>query len=244
MSDNTYHTAAVILRIKQLQTTDKLLICYSQEHGKIAVIAYGINKGKNRYSGLLQPFTNLQLFLKSGKRYETFRQAELIGTSLPAADLEFLSYACVICELAEEFTVDRQSDINLYNLLVDSLQLLHTRNKRLVTLIFICKLLVIAGVAPVYSGCVSCEKPLDSQAHFSPIKFGAVCTECKSSDDLPFAPETQELLANFTTMDLSGQIEFSIKGWQLLQLEQILYKLIYMHLDKPLKSLQYLAKLK
>lgn len=238
-----FSTKAIILRIKQLQTADKLYICYSQDLGKIAVVAYGIGRGKNRYNGLMQPFSNLELQLAAGKRYDTFRQAELVGPRLPDTDFEFLTYASVLTELVELLTPDKQPEPKVYELLAQCLQLLTVRNKRLVVIIFIVQLMDIIGLGPSYQSCTLCGKQLDTDAHYSDLKAGMICPVCRVSEDLEVELATQNLLQKFTKLDLSSKIEFSINGKQLKQLENLMHRLIYQHIDKPLKSLQFLAKL-
>lgn len=238
-----FSTKAIILRIKQLQTADKLYICYSQELGKIAVVAYGIGRGKSRYNGLMQPFSNLELQLASGKRYDTFRQAEILGLRLPDTDFEFLTYASILTELVEQLTPDKQPEPAIYDLLAQCLQLITVRNKRLVVIIFIVKLLDIIGLGPNYHDCIICEQHIDAAAHYSDLKGGMICSNCRVSEDIELDLDTQTLLEIFIKLDLSTKIEFSINGKQLKQLENLMYRLIYQHIDKPLKSLQFLAKL-
>ena len=238
-----FSTKAIILRIKQLQTADKLYICYSQDLGKIAVVAYGIGRGKNRYNGLMQPFSNLELQLATGKRYDTFRQAELVGVRLPDTDFEFLTYASVLTELVEQLTPDKQPEPAVYDLLAQCLQLLTVRNKRLVVIIFIVKLLDIIGLGPSYTQCTICGQEITTDAHYSDLKGGMICPVCRVSEDIEIDLATQNLLEKFTKLDLSTKIEFSVNGKQLKQLENLTYRLIYQHIDKPLKSLQFLAKL-
>ena len=243
MSLQPFNTQLIILKVKQTQATDKLLVCYSREHGKLLVMAYGVARPKNMYNALLQPFNNLEMLLFPNKKIYTFKQGELVGPRLPDADFEFLTYASILTELVEEFTVEGQVDIAIYELLEQCLPLLNVRNKRLVTLIFSIKLLAYVGLAPLYNSCMSCNKKITEDAYFSVIKGGVVCNSCKVTEELSFDYQTKLLIEKFTNLDLSTKIEFSIKGKQLLQLEGIIQQLLYLHLDKPLKSLQFLSKL-
>ena len=43
-------------------------------------------------------------------------------------------------------------------------------------------------------------------------------------------------------LDFNAPIKFSVKGADLMQLEQILYRFIVYQTDKPLKSLNFLAQ--
>lgn len=243
MSLQPFNTQLIILKVKQTQATDKLLVCYSREHGKLLVMAYGVARAKNMYNALLQPFNNLEMLLFPNKKIYTFKQGELIGQRLPDADFEFLTYASILTELVEEFTVEGQADAPIYELLRQCLQLLTVRNKRLVILIFSIKLLGYVGLAPLYNSCMSCNKIIAEDAYFSALKGGVVCKACKVTEELPLDYETQIIIEKFTNLDLDNKIEFSIKGKQLLQLESIIQQLLYLHLDKPLKSLQFLSKL-
>ena len=240
---DSYNTQVVILRNKILQNMDKLYICYSRELGKIPVIAYGIGNNKNRYNGLMQPFNNLEMQLRSSKRYELFQQAELIGNRSAESDIDFLAYASVLTELTEYLTPDRQPEPEVYELLVRCLELLRVRNKRLVTIIFTVKLLSTIGVGRDFLHCTSCEKDLEANAFFDGLKEGIICGDCCLSKDFEVTHDVQILLDKFTKIDLSNKIEFSVTGGQLKQLERLAYTLIRIHIDKPLKSLIFLNEL-
>ncbi len=242
MSD-TYNTKAVILRAKTLQNMDKLYICYSQDWGKIAVIAYGIGRSKNRYNGLMQAFNNLDMQLRSSKRYEIFLQAELVGNKVPEADIDFLAYASLLTEITDCLTPDRQPEPEVYELLVACLQLLSVRNKRLVTVIFIIKILSLIGVGHNFKVCTVCGQQLQETAFFDNLKEGMVCTDCSLDREFSIEPEVQEVLSVFTQLDLTQKIEFSVTGGQLKQLEGLAYRLLHIHIDKPLKSLAFLNEL-
>lgn len=236
-----YDTAAIILRIKALQATDKLYICYSRELGKIAVIAYGIGRGKNRYNGIMRPFGNVKLSLASSRQYEIFKQVELLGPITDNADVDFLAYASVLTEITELLTPDRDPEPAIYELLARCLELLGERNKRLVTVIFIVQLLDIIGMGPDYRHCSVCSTTLEDAAYFDDLKEGMVCSGCHVTEDFLLDFPTQNLLEKFTKLDLSNKIQFSVTGGQLKQLEALAYKLIHLHVDRPLKSLQFLA---
>ena len=116
-------------------------------------------------------------------------------------------------------------------------------NPRLVALSAICKLLVLTGFAPVYDACVNCTEAVEGDAFFSVVQGGLICEACHGGEELPFSSGAQKLLQELIALDFNDPQPFTVRGGDLMQLEQILYRFIVYQIDKPLKSLSFLAQL-
>lgn len=234
----------VILQIKNWEEKDKLITAFSEQQGKIDILAYGVKQAKSAFAGLLRPMNNLQVELSPGKRYEMLRQCELIGSSVPMiTDINQLAYISIIAEITIELTAYKETLPNIYVLLLDTLRLLQLKNKRLVTVFFGFKMLELTGFAPCYQSCVVCNKEIASDAFFSPLQGGAVCQDCSVSTELAFSFATNKLLAEIMLMDFKNPPELKIKGKDLKELENILYKFLTMQIEKPLRTLKFLQQI-
>lgn len=242
MSNEVYQDDVFVLKVKDWQTADKYAVCFSRNHGKVVFIAYGAKYARTNGGRLIQPFAQLAVQLNAGKRYDTLRQCELLKLPMQTMDLETLAYGAVISEVTENLTEEHQSQEEIYELLLQSFSLMAKHNKRLVTLSAICKLLVLCGFKPELDECTSCHRPVVQDGYFSSVQGGFVCDDCVGTDSLPFAFSTRELLQKMFLLDFNAPIKFSVKGADLMQLEQILYRFIVYQTDKPLKSLNFLAQ--
>lgn len=248
MENSILQDEAFILHVKNWQTADKYVICFSKNHGKLRFIAYGARYPKNVAGRLLQPFAWVNVEVQQGQKLDKLRSCELC--SMPKnMNMEQMGYGAVAAELTALLTEDRVPQPELYQLLYETLQLLLERNPRIVVLSFAIKLLTITGFAPQLNQCVSCGREIENheECWFSPLQGGSICTECRKSlsgDGLEHSSsEARKLWRNLVALDFTNPEPFTIKGGALMELEKMLYRFIYFQTDKPLKSLDFLRQL-
>lgn len=242
MSREAYQDEAIILRVSNWQTADKYAVCFSRAHGKIAFVAYGASYPRSTSGRLVQPFAQLALTLTPGKKVEILRNCESL--KIPQEmDIFALAYGAVVAEVTEALTTEGESQEKIYELLLETMELLQVRNKRLVTLSTLLKILILCGFAPQLDSCTSCNKPVEKDGYFSLVQGGFLCADCAQGDELPCSLATRDLMVQLENLDFSQPGEFTVKGSALMELEQILYKFITYQTDKPLKSLNFLAQI-
>ena len=78
-SNNLLQDEAIVLHVKNWQSSDKYIICFTKEHGKVRFIAYGARYVKNVQRRLLQPFANLNITVQQGQKIDKLRSCELAG---------------------------------------------------------------------------------------------------------------------------------------------------------------------
>lgn len=242
MSKETYQDDVFILRVQNWQTADKLAVCFSRLHGKISFIAYGASYPRSTSGRLVQPFSQLNCTFAPGRKLETLRSCESIIVP-KEVDLEIFAYGAVIAEVAESLTSEGESQPEVYGLLLESFELLAQRNKRLVTISTLLKLLAYCGFAPELNECTSCHEPVKEDGFFSLVQGGFLCKKCAIGDEMPFSLTARNLMDNLMHLDFNAPPDFMVKGKDLMELEQILYKFILYQTDKPLKSLDFLAQI-
>ena len=242
MNKVAYQDEIIILRVKGWQTADKYAVCFSREHGKVSFIAYGARYGKSNGGRLIQPFAQLSARLIGGRRFDTLQQCEL--SVLPQTmDILALAYAAVIAEAVENLTEEYSSQEEIFILLQQALVLLGRHNKRLVVVSALCKLLSFCGFDPALENCMTCHEKIEGDAYFSTVQGGVVCDNCSTGAELPFAVGTRELMLKLQRLDFANPEKFVVRGADLMQLEQTLYKFLVYQTDKPLVSLQFLAQI-
>lgn len=239
---------ALVLHVKNYQTADKYVVCFTKNHGKLRFIAYGARYVKNVQGRLLQPFACLNIEVQQGQKVDKLRSCELVR--LPKSlDMQQMAYGAVAAELTAVLTEDREPGGELYELLTATLAALTKRNPRLVVLSFAIKLLGITGFAPQMAQCVGCgaSLPLTDAAWFSPLQGGLLCSQCHGSytgEGLePCGQGTRRLWQWLAALDYESPSPFSVRGGDLMELERLLYKFIFFQTDKPLNSLNFLSQM-
>lgn len=241
MTDKGFSDEAIILKVKNWQTADKYAVCFSRTHGKVTFLAYGARYARTNGGRLIQPFAVLDINFFAGKKLDTLKSCELI--SYPAQfNLQQMAYAGLIAEVTEHLSEEHQQQEEVYELLLETREVLMQRNPRLVALSFIVKLLFLTGILPQYQTCVNCGKPADGDAHFSVVQGGLICGDCHGGEELPFSREAQEFLTELLTLDFKNPQPFKVRGGTLMELEKILQRFIVYQTDKPLKSLDFLSQ--
>ena len=214
---------ALVLHVKNYQTADKYVVCFTKNHGKLRFIAYGARYVKNVQGRLLQPFACLNIEVQQGQKVDKLRSCELVR--LPKSlDMQQMAYGAVAAELTAVLTEDREPAGELSEL-------------------------GLTGFAPEMHHCVGCgaEIALLDAAWFSPLQGGLICGQCKAAytgEGLePCAEGTRRLWQWRAALDYESPAAFSVRGGNLMELERILYKFIFFQTDKPLNSLNFLSQM-
>jgi len=112
-------TKAIILKSADLSEADRLLTIYSEEFGKIRIIARGSKKLESKLRCHIEPLSYSQLILVEGKNLRIVKNAILVDEFLNIKkDLEKIKTAERIIELIDEAIAGEEKDKNIWNLLL------------------------------------------------------------------------------------------------------------------------------
>ncbi|MBQ8919330.1 MAG: DNA repair protein RecO [Acidaminococcaceae bacterium] len=242
----SYQDEIIILQIKNWQTADKQVICFSREHGKIVFIAYGARYPRSTAGRLLQPFACLQAELYPGSRVDKLKSCELAAPA-PQLNLNQLAYGFLMAEATERLTEQGEPSEGIYTLLQAALALLMKRTPRLAALAYLIRLLDYCGIGPVYEVCVSCSKPAEGDGWFSEDQGGFICGDCRhghTTEPLAaFGEEARNLWQQLRMLDFEAPGHFTVKGGALMEAEQILHRYLVYQTEQPLKSLDFIRQI-
>lgn len=177
----TFRVDAVVLRHSDWGEADRLLWLFTQEMGKVRVLAKGARKIRSRKAGHLEPFMRVHLLLAKGREILLVTQAETIEAYLPLhEDLEGITYASYAVELLDRFTYEEGENRPLYQLLVDTLsRLSQMPEKDMVIRYYELRLLDLVGFRPQLFHCLGCDEEIRPQAqYFSAQEGGILCPKC------------------------------------------------------------------
>ena len=126
--ETTYNTRAIILNRQDFRENDSRIICYSEDRGKMELIARGAKKIKSKSSGHLEPLTLSRMMVVAGK------DMNYVGTATGEnfypeikSNLEKLTLAGRAAALVEKMT--REGEVggsakifNLLNFFLENLE--------------------------------------------------------------------------------------------------------------------------
>ena len=109
-------TRAIILKKQDVNEYDQLVICYTEELGKVTAIAKGILRPKSIQSMHLDLFNLVEFELVAGRAMPiiTGAQAEELHLKLKK-NLKCLAVAYSFADAADKIFFEHQKDVKLWN---------------------------------------------------------------------------------------------------------------------------------
>ena len=239
-----YKAEAVVLRTRELQEADKLLVLYSRQHGKITVAAHGVNKPSSRKRGSVQPFCHTNFLLYKGRQLDSVSQCDSVEIFAHLRnDFELLICASYLVELVEAFSVEGEPNEYVFLLLVSTLHMLNPMDAEILTRAFEIKLITVFGFRPHWESCVHCREPFGSgEIRFSPALGGVLCYSCVGYDlrALRLNRGTLETLKKLLAWEPSRLVRLKADRTVQGQLKDILRSYLDYHMEYRVKSARFL----
>ena len=191
-ASSTYHVRAIVLRVRNLGETDRVMTLLSEDRGKFDATARGARRPRGKLSALSQPFVRARFLIAKGRSIDIATQAEIENAHphIPS-DLLKTAWATYCCELSS-FLPEHLPENELFDLLAVALEDLDSAAPKHVEIIgrwFEARYLSLSGYAPQIGRCIECDKKLVVAADdvsqkllFSPSLGGTLCSSCASND--------------------------------------------------------------
>ena len=150
MKSRNYSSDGIILQRLNYKEADRILIVFSKQFGKIALLAKGVRKLTSRKRGHLEIFSQIKFSANSGKGFDLMTEAEAINTfSKFRINLNKVTLAYYFCEVINKITREGEKQSVVYGLLSAALEQLSTaKNLKILRKKFIEDLLVDLGYWP------------------------------------------------------------------------------------------------
>lgn len=176
----------VVLKTTPLRESDLLVVLYTATHGRVTAVARGARKSQRRFAGALQLLVlgNYQLGRRPRGELWALDNAEVIRewTQL-ASDVFAVAHASYIAELVAALLPPEQPDPDVLELVValwDSLAEGGPSPGALRSIEL--ALFDLAGHRPALDACAACSAlDLEIGTVFDPSRGGAVCRRCAAS---------------------------------------------------------------
>ena len=177
---------AIVLNKKKF--SDSSLICniYSQEYGKVSIIAKGARSIKNPSGATLEPLNHIDLvyYYKPKRSIQLFKEGSIIKKHYSISDSYKKSlYGLVMLDVVN-YTSYVESPCNIIFRLINSslLYIDKCSEDKIIYyyLFFKLQLLIYLGYEPIFNYCSFCDQKIESGV-FSEKTGQIVCNKCSSN---------------------------------------------------------------
>ena len=198
-------------------------------------------------AGHLEPLTLTEVVLAHGRSMDIVTQAQTIEPFAGLQrDLELLSTAMYMLELADRFTVEHADALDLYELLEASLRrLARGDGVQLVTRRFELGLLESTGFRPELDNCLETGEPVPAdEAHWSPRGGGVVSAAGRAShaSAYPIDARVLRVLRAFQTLPYEEAGRIRIDPELAGRLEQVMHEFVRAQSERELKSAAFVSE--
>lgn len=175
----------IVLNEFRFKDTSKILNIYTDQFGKINIMAKGVYNPKSRMVALTQPFAYCEYKLHKGRSFYYINDGSVIDSFYGIREnIERVIYGFYILELVNKSTPEEEKNQLIFSLLVKTLKILSSLDKGFLKFIiaFELKYISFLGYRPYIQRCVSCGNTKFSDMKFSISNGGILCERCLSND--------------------------------------------------------------
>lgn len=258
MRDHLYRVQAIILKRTDFGEADRLLTLLTPDQGKLRAIAKGARKPSSRKSGHIELFTHSHLLLAKGRQLDIVTQADNLESFMPLrTNLERLGFAYYFAELVDKFAEEGSESQSLFDLLRRTLGWLGepSTDPPLLARFFEMHLLQNVGYRPQLFNCVHCGVPIEPmENYFSPDAGGVLDPICVQTERGKISEvggsiralslNSLKVLRYLQTREFETVRNLHLGDEVLAQVEELLHDYIAHHLERNLKSVEFLHLLK
>ena len=242
----TYRDQAVVLRKLDYGEADRIYTLLTREHGKVGAIAKGVRKTTSKLAYALGLYAHVDVLLAQGRNLDVVAQAQLMPGARLEAEVERTAHAALIAELAERVTEDRHPVDGIYELTVLALEeLARDTETRRASAYFLSNGLELLGYAPQLTDCACCSRPLEpAPSAFSPAAGGFLCMDCAEPGMMLVSVAAIKVLRLMAAGDIALYRRLRLEASVLREVETVLEAQLEHHLDRRLKSLEFLRSMR
>lgn len=244
----------VVLRVAPVRDADLLVTLYTDLHGRISAIARNARKSQRRFAGALSLLVlgRYQLGRRPRGDVWALESAEVVRewTQL-SSDVVAVAHASYAAELVGALLPAEVPEPEALDLLIGLYDALVAGGPSPAALRFVeIGLLDLAGHLPALDHCAACARTLADGVLFDPRRGGAICRACaatsKNLGTRPFEPQARAYLSAIAALGsplAARTVDAVFEPADRLAARDALVAMVQGIVGKPLRSLEYLAKL-
>ncbi|MEG0307438.1 MAG: DNA repair protein RecO [Clostridium sp.] len=177
---STIKTRGIVLKTQDYKENDKLLWIFTEDMGKVSVIAKGARKSKNKNFSNTMPFCFGEYILYKGRALYTLNEGRIIDSFQDLLnDYDTLIYGSYFAELID-ITMEEEINHNVFLGIVKAFYLMRNKavDEELLARAFEIKLLKAVGYGISLEKCAFCGCDINMSNYISFQYYGGVCDKC------------------------------------------------------------------
>ncbi|QXE00458.1 DNA repair protein RecO [Terribacillus sp. DMT04] len=236
----------IILRTQDYGETHKIITIFTEDRGKVAVMARGAKKPKSRMAAIAQPFIYGSFLVQIGSGMGAMQQGEPLQSFRGIReDIVKTAYASYIAEMTDKLTDNNKPDPDLFRQLLQVLEWINDgKDADVLRIIYELKMFRRGGFAPAVHQCVNCGNT-ELPYKFSIPEGGMLCRRCMHLDHDAYvlSDKVTKLLQLFTSIDITRIGNISVKPETKRLLNELLDAYYERYGGYFLKSKKFLSQL-
>lgn len=211
------------------------------------LFARGTKNAKSKTMAGTQLFSYSEFTLYEGKGFYSVTQADVIesfyGISL---DIESLAYGAYISELSERASFEELKNEGIFELLMRTLLMISkgSLNPRLVTAVFIIRLVKESGFIGELGSCQRCGREFVNEAYLSDRSSELICGECQEGNEQYLCSGALKAVNYISDCSLNILYKFNVSDEVLEQVWLFADVLRREYLEERYKTLDYINNMK
>ncbi|MEX1020799.1 MAG: DNA repair protein RecO [Litorilinea sp.] len=246
-----YRSHALILRRRDYSEADRILTVLTPHRGKQELIAKGIRKTSSRKAGHLELYTHTSLMLAEGRTWDVVTEVSTVESYRKIReDLEKISQAGYLCELADAFSESEDENLPLWDLVILGLRALNDDwgpcNGPMLLRWFVLHLLSLTGFQPQLFHCIACETPLEPVLNRLDLAAGGViCPNCAYNMDTAetIEPDVLKVLRYLQSNDWDASARLALRPAIAGRIDNILHRYLLQVLERHLRSTEFMRRI-
>lgn len=253
-----FSSQAILLRRVEYGDYDYILTFMTPAHGKISALAKNARKSVKRFSGVLELFYSLNIVIRQGRKISFLEEASIEDPFQGfRKDIIKTAYASFWSEVIVQWLEEDVVQEKVYTILEQALTELDAGKRRPeeISILFQMKFLEIVGFAPVLKKCGDCETDIEDigsgRLMFDIQNGWLLCENCwrllektRPVKLVPLANGTVKQLLWLQEHNEEQVNRIKISGNAIGEGLRFLEHFLPFHLEKDLRSLQFLKKIR
>ena len=172
----------LVLKTIQRTDSDRLIVLFTVERGKITVCAKGSRSAKNKLLPCIEPFSYSEFILYEKDGFFWIKEGVLIENFYSIREnIKKIALASYICDVLDIAVYENMEEPELLRLALNSLYAISKdlRSLAVVKSVFEIRTASLLGFAPFVDACSVCEKSSAKEFFFSLHDGELVCSNCR-----------------------------------------------------------------